>query len=40
VPLDTTIGQVFALYRPTGRHGNPFLSKKLSYGIVKLLFQS
>jgi hypothetical protein len=36
-PLDTAIGQLFAPYRPGGRHGHQFLCKKTSCGVVKLL---
>jgi hypothetical protein len=38
MPLAAATGQVFAPYRPGGRHGHRFWSKKLSCGMVKLLF--
>jgi hypothetical protein len=40
MPLDTAIGRVFALYRPIGRHGHRFWSKKSSCGVVKLLIKA
>ena len=40
MPLDATIGQVFAPYCPSRRHGHRFRRKKSSYGIVKLLFEA
>jgi hypothetical protein len=40
MPLDATIGRVFAPYRPGGRHGHQFWSKKLSCGIVKSLSEA
>jgi hypothetical protein len=40
MPLDAAIGQVFDLYHPGGRHGHQFWRKKLSCGIVKLLFEA
>jgi hypothetical protein len=38
MPLDAAIGQLFALYCLGGCHGHRFWRKKLSCGIVKLLF--
>ncbi len=40
MPLDAAIGRVFALYRPSGRHGLRFRRKKSSCGVVKLLFEA
>jgi hypothetical protein len=40
MPLDATIGQLFAPYCPSGRHGHQFRHKKSSCGIVKLLFEA
>jgi hypothetical protein len=40
MPLAAATEQVFAPYRPGGRHGHRFWSKKLSCGIVKLLFEA
>jgi hypothetical protein len=40
MPLDAAIGQVFAPYRPSGRHGHRFWSKKSSCGVVKSLFEA
>jgi len=40
MPLDAAIGQLFAPYRPGGRHGRRFWRKKLSCGIVKSLFEA
>jgi hypothetical protein len=40
MPLDATIGRLFALYRPGGRHGHRFWSKKSSCGIVKKLSEA
>ncbi len=40
IPLDAAIGRLFAPYRPSGRHGHRFRRKKLSYGVVKLLFEA
>jgi hypothetical protein len=40
MPLDAAIGRVFALYRPSGRHGHRFWRKKSSCGIVKSLFEA
>jgi hypothetical protein len=38
MPSDATIGQVFALYCPGGRHDHQFWLKKSSRGVVKPLF--
>jgi hypothetical protein len=38
--LDAAIGQVFIPYCPGGHHGHQFRRKKLSCGVVKLLFKS
>ncbi len=40
MPPYATIGQVFALYRPGGRHGHQFWLKKSSCGVVKPLFEA
>jgi hypothetical protein len=40
MPLDAAIGQLFAPYRPSGCHGHRIWRKKLSCGIVKLLFET
>jgi len=40
MPLDAAIGRVFAPYRPSGRHGHRYRHKKLSCGVVKLLFEA
>jgi hypothetical protein len=40
MPLDATIGQLFAPYLPGGRHGHQFRRKKMSCDIVKLLFEA
>jgi hypothetical protein len=40
MPLDAAIGQVFAPYRPSGRHGHQFWRKKSSCGVVKSLFEA
>jgi len=40
MPLDATIGRLFAPYRPSGCHGHRFRRKKLSCGVVKLLFEA
>jgi hypothetical protein len=40
MPLDATIGRVFAPYRPSGRHGHRFRRKKSSCGVVKSLFEA
>jgi hypothetical protein len=40
MPLDAAIGQVFAPYCPSGRHGHRFWSKKSSCGVVKSLFEA
>jgi len=40
MPLDAAIRQVFAPYRPGGRHGHQFWSKKSSCGFVKSLFEA
>jgi hypothetical protein len=37
MPLDAATGQLFAQYRPGGRHGDWFWRNTLSFGIVKLL---
>jgi hypothetical protein len=37
MPLSIAIRQVFALYRPGGRHGHRFWGKKSSCGVVKSL---
>ena len=39
-PLNAVIGPVFTPYRPSGRHGHRFWRKKLSCGVVKLLFEA
>jgi len=38
--LDAAIGQVFVPYCPGGHHGQRFWHKKLSCGVVKLLFEA
>jgi hypothetical protein len=40
MPLNAAIGQIFALYRPSGCHGHQFWHKKSSCGIVKLRFEA
>jgi len=40
MPLNATIGPVFAPYRPSGRHGHQFWRKKSSCGVVKSLFEA
>jgi hypothetical protein len=40
MPLDAVIERVFARYCPSGCHGHQFRRKKLSCGIVKLLFKA
>jgi len=40
MPLDAATGQLFAPYRPGGRHGHQFWCKKSSCGVVKLLFEA
>jgi hypothetical protein len=40
MPLDAAIGRVFPPYHPSGRHGHRFWRKKLSCGVVKLLFEA
>jgi hypothetical protein len=40
MPLDATIGQLFAPYRLGKRHGHQSRRKKLSCGVVKLLFKA
>ncbi len=40
MPPYAAIGQVFAPYRPGGRHGHQFWRKKLSCGVVKPLFEA
>jgi hypothetical protein len=40
MPLNAAIGPVFALYRPSGRHGHQFRRKKTSCGVVKSLFEA
>jgi hypothetical protein len=40
MPLDAAIGQVFAPYRPSGRHAHQFRRKKSSCGVVKSLFEA
>jgi hypothetical protein len=40
MPLDASIGRVFVSYLPGGRYGHRFLCKKLSCGIVKMLFEA
>jgi hypothetical protein len=40
MPLDAIIGQLFALFHPSGRHGHQFWCKKSSCGLVKLLFKA
>jgi UDP-N-acetylmuramyl pentapeptide synthase len=40
MPLGAAIGQVFAPYRPSRRHGHRFRHNKLSRGIVKSLFEA
>jgi hypothetical protein len=41
MPLDdAAIGQLFAPYRPHGRHGHRFWRKQMSCGIVKSLFET
>jgi hypothetical protein len=40
MPLDAAIRQVFAPYRPCGRHGHQFRRKKSSCGVVKSLFEA
>jgi len=40
MPLDAAIGRLFAPYRPSGCHGHRFRHKKMSCGIVKLLFKA
>jgi hypothetical protein len=40
MPLDAAIGRVFVPFCPGGRHGHQFWCKKLSYGIVKSLFEA
>jgi hypothetical protein len=38
--LEAAIGQLFASYRPSGRHGHRYRRKKLSCGVVKSLFEA
>jgi hypothetical protein len=38
--MDAAIKQVFILYCPGGCHGHRFWRKKLSCGVVKLLFKA
>jgi hypothetical protein len=40
MPLDTTIGGLFALYCPGERHGDRFWSKKSSCGVMKSLSEA
>jgi len=41
MPLDAAIGQLFAPYRPSGRHGHQFRRHKtLGCGIVKSLSEA
>jgi hypothetical protein len=40
MPLDATIGRVFAPYRPSGRHGHRFRRKKSSFVFEKSLFEA
>jgi hypothetical protein len=40
MPLYAAIGQLFAPYRPSGRHGHRFRRKKSSCGVVKSLFEA
>jgi len=40
MPLDAAIGQLFAPYRPNGRHGHRFWLKKSSCGVVNSLFEA
>jgi hypothetical protein len=40
MPLDATIGRLFAPHRLGGRHGHQFLRKKLSCGVVKSHFKA
>jgi len=40
MPLNATIGPVFAPYCPSGCHGHQFWRKKLSCGIVNSLFEA
>jgi hypothetical protein len=40
MPLDAPIKQLFAPYHPIRRHGHWFRCKKLSCGVVKLLFEA
>ena len=40
MPLDATIGRLFAPYRPSGFHGHQFQCKKLRCGDVKSLFEA
>jgi hypothetical protein len=41
MPLDATIGQLFAPYRPSGCHGgHRFWRKSSGCGIVKSLFEA
>jgi len=40
MPLHAAIGRVFAPYHPGRRHGHRFWGKKLSCGVVKLLFEA
>jgi hypothetical protein len=42
MPLDATItiGQVFASYCPSGRHGHLFWRKQMSCGVVKSIFEA
>jgi len=40
MPLDATIGRVFAPYCPNGHHGHQLWRKKSSCGVVKSLFEA
>jgi len=40
MPLEATIGQLFAPYCPGGRHGQQFRRKKSGCGVVKSLYEA